>query len=472
MSTPEPPFQPPRRRRSTSEEPIEVRRYLDAIRRSRYLILAIVVVLTSTVFLVSLGLPERYEATASIVKRTTTGPYESVNVDSLTRELSTIDRLLKTSDVLDDAGKKVGLSGKELEDVVDSSVDPDANLIFVTARRGDPDAAAKTANAVANTFVAKQEAITRSQYAQARTLLQAELDRIEKDPGASAQEDALRERLSEIGVATAAAGTDLSLAQAAEPPEDASSPRPFRNGILAIVLGLFIGVVVALGRDQLVPRVTSGRELGRLLDLPVLASIPYVGRRFRRHSPQLSGIEYDTYQALGSSLRFVLPPDSSAHMVIRPSALHAEGKSTVTARLGRALAQAGHDTLLISADLRWPTLHGLVNAPVSPGLTDLLAEYDEHTEGFRRLEDRLERVHRARGGPAARHARHPAQRHQGRRPGAPALGLRARRACSTSSASPDTATSSSTPRRCSGSPTRRPSRGACATCSTSPGWTG
>ena len=316
MSTPEPPFQPPRRRRSTSEEPIEVRRYLDAIRRSRYLILAIVVVLTSTVFLVSLGLPERYEATASIVKRTTTGPYESVNVDSLTRELSTIDRLLKTSDVLDDAGKKVGLSGKELEDVVDSSVDPDANLIFVTARRGDPDDAAKTANAVANTFVAKQEAITRSQYAQARTLLQAELDRIEKDPGASAQEDALRERLSEIGVATAAAGTDLSLAQAAEPPENASSPRPFRNGILAIVLGLFIGVVVALGRDQLVPRVTSGRELGRLLDLPVLASIPYVGRRFRRHSPQLSGIEYDTYQALGSSLRFVLPPDSSAHMVI------------------------------------------------------------------------------------------------------------------------------------------------------------
>src|SRR5262249_42195732 len=36
------------------------------------------------------------------------------------------------------------------------------------------------------------------------------------------------------------------------------------------------------------------------------------------------------------------------------------------------LAHAGHRTLLISADMRWPTLHDLVDVPLGPGLADLL----------------------------------------------------------------------------------------------------
>ena len=51
------------------------------------------------------------------------------------------------------------------------------------------------------------------------------------------------------------------------------------------------------------------------------------------------------------------------------SALPGEGKSTVTAGLGRALALAGHRTLLVSANLRLPTLDelfGLGNVPASP----------------------------------------------------------------------------------------------------------
>jgi Mrp family chromosome partitioning ATPase len=63
--------------------------------------------------------------------------------------------------------------------------------------------------------------------------------------------------------------------------------------------------------------------------------------------------------------------------VVVTSALHAEGKSTVTLRLGRALAQAGHRTLLVSADMRWPTLHETVDVPLEPGLSDLLQELSD-----------------------------------------------------------------------------------------------
>ena len=58
------------------------------------------------------------------------------------------------------------------------------------------------------------------------------------------------------------------------------------------------------------------------------------------------------------------------------------------AGLGRTLAQSGHRTLLISADLRWPTLHELLETPSEPGLSELLAELetsDRHSRSLRRL---------------------------------------------------------------------------------------
>src|SRR6201999_2638210 len=103
-------------------------------------------------------------------------------------------------------------------------------------------------------------------------------------------------------------------------------PRPLRNTALGIVLGLFIGILVAIGRDQLVPRVGGGRELSRLLEGPVLVSIPYVRKGRARRSRALTGIEYETYQTLATSIRFALTPSEGPHVILITSALHAEGK--------------------------------------------------------------------------------------------------------------------------------------------------
>ena len=50
---------------------------------------------------------------------------------------------------------------------------------------------------------------------------------------------------------------DLQIASAPPRPSERSSPKPLRNGVIALFLGLFIGVLVALASDQLVPRVTG-----------------------------------------------------------------------------------------------------------------------------------------------------------------------------------------------------------------------
>ena len=372
-----PDFAPARRRRGP-EESIEVRRYLDALRRGRWLILTLVVLATATAVIVSSLLPKRYEASTSIVKQVATGPYDYVNVDSVTRELQTIQRLLVTRDVLDRAARRIpGESAGALRGAISSTVDPDANLLYVSASAGTPERAADRANAVATAFVTEQRDVTRQQYERARAGLLQELDRVQDELGANQQEEALRQRLSELAVVQANAGTDLQVAEAADPPDSATAPKPIRDGVIALFLALFVGVLIALGRDQLVPRINGPRELSRLLDLPMLTAVPYVRRRLGRRR-MLSGIEHESYQTLGASIRFSLPPESGPHTLLVTSALHAEGKSTVTARLGRALAQSGHRTLIVSADLRWPTLHQLVEVEAAPGLSELLTEYEEH----------------------------------------------------------------------------------------------
>ncbi len=383
--------------RRSAEEPIEARRYLDALRRSLPLVIGIVVVLAASTYAVSTSLPKRYKATASIVERTSAITDASSSTDQVVRDLNTIDALLTTDDVLSAAARRVpGESIDSLRGKVSSSVDPNANLIYVTAKDPSPARAAQIANAVSSTFVSEQADIQKRTYERAIADLQDQLSRVS---GSTSAEQALRDRINQLQVNVATAGADLGIAQRAAAPKTQDTPRPLRNTALGIVLGLFLGVLVAIARDQLVPRVGGSRELSRLLEMPVLVSIPYLRKGRGRRSRALTGIEYETYQTLATSVRFALTPNEGPHVILVTSALHAEGKSTVTMRLGRALSQAGQRTLLVSADMRWPTLHDLTNVPIGPGLADLLkslttaseqdarvlvAEQIEHAPGQRR----------------------------------------------------------------------------------------
>src|SRR5947208_2442929 len=238
--TERPDFAPARQqpRRGASEESIEVRRYIDALRRSKWLIAILVLLTTVTTVVVSKALPKTYTAEASIVKETTTaGPLDTVPVESLTRQLQTIQKLLITSNVLDRAARQVPPdSANALAGTVSSSVDPNANLIYIDATARHPQRAADRANAVATAFVDEQRDVTRQQYARARAGLLNEINAVQTQPDARQQQNALRQRLSELTVSQANAGTDLQVAEAATPPSGPTSPKPVRNGVIAFFL--------------------------------------------------------------------------------------------------------------------------------------------------------------------------------------------------------------------------------------------
>ena len=257
------------------EEAIDVRRYVNALRRSRVLIAAIVIGLTGLVLLLSLALPKTFTAQATILFD------ESPSVTATTdaqRQLATIQRLLMTRDVLALSAQRLGTSVGSLQPKVQATVDPNANIVNISASASTPKAAAATANAVAAAFLARERAVELASLQTAKKRLTNAILRLAGTRGGKAEILLLRERLSELSVTAATAGNELQLADAARPPTRATSPRPVRNAAFAFVAALFIAVLVALGRERIAPRVGERRDLERLSGVPIVTEIPDAGR--------------------------------------------------------------------------------------------------------------------------------------------------------------------------------------------------
>jgi polysaccharide biosynthesis transport protein len=155
--------------RDTVDEPVDVPRYLSAPRRSWPLIALIIVLMTATVLVLSLALPKTYQATARILMDDQAGVLQAADADSVTRRLATVQTLLTTRNVLEQAAERLpDESGRTLEDKVEVSVDQNANIVDVVATDGDPEGAAAIANAVARSFLALQQAQDRERLARAR----------------------------------------------------------------------------------------------------------------------------------------------------------------------------------------------------------------------------------------------------------------------------------------------------------------
>jgi Mrp family chromosome partitioning ATPase len=360
---------------SADDARIDTQRYLGALKRNRTLMAVIVVVITLVVLLISLALSKSYTANATIVYNPESVLLGAPDAEATQRQLSTLSTLFTTPRTEAAAAEAVpGQTPESIDKAVSISVATEANLIEVKASDGDAATAAAIANAVAKAFLAVQADEKKEQLAATQAGLEAQIEAIGETGAAGSEEqlDALQKRINQLEVQSASAGTELQLGEEATVPDSPSSPQPVRNTVIAFVAGIFLAVLVALGRDQLAPGLSDPREVSRLLRAPVLASIPYVGRRVGKNRAAAPAVEHEAYQSLSASLQTLRPPGDKPKVILMTSAVHAEGKSTATSRLGRALALSGHRVLLISGDLRWPELHNCFDVEREPGLVDLL----------------------------------------------------------------------------------------------------
>jgi len=386
MNSPERPYSP--LPTGFADQPVDAQRYLGALRRGIWLIAAITIVVTGAVLVISLALPKTYRASVDVVYNPTATLLQSSEASSTQRQLATFEALVQTPPVTTAAARKLSESPTAVKDAISASANPNANLLTITASARKGSVAAARANAVAQAFLSAEQSMQNLGLDNARAQLQAQIARLQGTPGAANQIAALEARISALQINAAGTASELQIAESAVPPSGPSSPRPALNAIVALFASLLIGVLVVLGRDQLRPRFTTPRELGQTLNLPVLAGVPYRRRALRAQRRRgLAGLEHETYDALQATLRLLGPASGRQNVLLVTSATHGEGKTTVAASLARSLSRAGQKTLVISGDLRSPTLHEHFGLRPQPGFSDCLLAMDNDAQHFRKALD-------------------------------------------------------------------------------------
>jgi Mrp family chromosome partitioning ATPase len=373
------------------DEPIDSARHLAAVKRAWPLIALFVVSLSVIVLALSLVLPETYRASARIVMDDRAGAFDPVDAETVKRRLATAQALVTTRRVLAIAGERLaGESAETLDDKVTAAVGPEANVIDVVARDGDPRGAATIANVVARSFLEERRAAEEQRIERTRSNLRRALDRVRGSPARQAEASAIVERLSELNVTESGVGSELQLVQAAEPPSAADSPRPAQNTVFAAFAAALLGVLTALALDRVAPRLTGPRELERLSGAPILATLPR--KRWRRDGPTEDAA--DVYQALDAyvsqaldGLSLSLPPER--RVLVVADAAGDDGAASVAATLARTHSRSGSATLVVSANLRRPRLHDVLGMSRAPGLADVVSELEQDRATTERVVQRL-----------------------------------------------------------------------------------
>lgn len=332
---------------------MDLKQFFAALRRSWVGGLLIVVVVTGIVAAASFTQPKKYKASSKIVLRSATDSLAPTDVQVVVRRLATIQQLLTTPNVLQRAAQHLpGETVRSLQGAVTASAEQNANIINVNATASTAGRAAAIANVVAATFLSSDRAAQLGQVRAARAGLLAEVaretQRLAGEPAAvvDAQLQSLRQRISDLDIEAASAGQDLQIAQQARPPAGPYSPSPVRNAFLAFLASLFLVALAAYARARLEPRLSGARELSRLTDIPILATVP--PERVRRRNTGATS-ETGIFQSLQALVRLQLPERQQHRILVTSASSHAS-QAAVTAGLARAFASHGNRTLVMCSN--------------------------------------------------------------------------------------------------------------------------
>lgn len=157
-------------------------------------------------------------------------------------------------------------------------------------------------------------------------------------------------------------------------PSSPVSPNVTRNLALALVLGVLLGVGIAVVRELLDTSTKSAEDLTAALEAPILGTFAFDSDVSRK--PLLTDLDShepraEAFRVLRTNLSFV-DIDADSKAIVITSSLPGEGKSTTAVNIALALHQAGERTLLIDGDLRRPQAASLLNLDGSIGLTTAL----------------------------------------------------------------------------------------------------
>lgn len=376
----------------------DLRDYLGVLRRRLWLILGIAVLALVSALGLSFRQTPQYTSEAKVWVTAQPAPGQPSVDPNMDTEKELAQSVLLAQAVQDD----LGLEDDPLKLLGNLSVGVELNtsILTVSYEHPDPAEAQRLAQAFADDYLLFRVQQTEERIQETISQINQRMGSIDRqiadldDQIAAAttpeeldsltqQRDALL--LQKNAYAQQLVGLELptgnglgQVVQDAQLPASPSSPSYILNGALALVLGTILGVAIALLIDRLDDRLRGRKDLEIYTGAPVLAVVPKVsGWRKKdepvvvtRSDPQSPAAE--AHRTLRTAVLFATR-QRHAKTIIVTSPHAGEGKSSTTANLGVALAQAGKRVVLVSGDLRKPRLHNFFGVSATPGLTNVLA---------------------------------------------------------------------------------------------------
>jgi len=212
--------------------------------------------------------------------------------------------------------------------------------------------------------------------------------------------DGLLKRLKEAGISAGLRASNIHLVDPARIPVEPVRPRKALNLALSLLVGLVLGVMVALVQEHLDNTVKTPEEVEQVAAIPSLGLIPAQispngSRRRRRRlaagrqewALPAEPVELVSLQSPKSaiaesyrSLRTAVLLSASARppqVLLVSSPQPAEGKTTVVTNLAVLLAQLGGPVILVDSDMRKPRIHKIFGLSNERGLSTYLTGTDQ-----------------------------------------------------------------------------------------------
>jgi succinoglycan biosynthesis transport protein ExoP len=320
---------------------VELGDYLDILRRRWLGVLIIALTALALASAVTLAMPKKYTATTrlfiAVAGESVTDLAQGSNFAE--KQMSSYAEVATSPRVLAPVIRELNLrtTPKELAESVEATVPIETVILEIAATDPNPTRAAEIANAVG------------------RELAKATAD-------LSPQ----KEYGTEAVVATPIAE--------AEVPDKASSPKIFQNLGAALLVGLMLGVGVAVLRHVLDTKVRNENDVRTLTDSPILGVVAY-DQEVSSHPVILRDLPLaapsEAVRRLRTNLQFIDIGNRSKSIVIS-SSIPGEGKSTIAINLAVSLADAGARVILVDADLRRPSIAEYLGIEGRVGLTTVL----------------------------------------------------------------------------------------------------
>jgi tyrosine-protein kinase Etk/Wzc len=221
----------------------------------------------------------------------------------------------------------------------------------------------------------------------------------------------LMEKLEEARVTEAQKISDVSLVDPAVLPSSPVTPQKKVSLLVGGILGFVLGCVFAFVLETMDTSIGNIEDVEDVIKLPVLGVVPPVvdeiekkrgvlekiknrffpetkseqeeiyARLIVHHKPKSNIAE--SYRNIRTNLK--LGPERKT--VLITSSGPREGKSTVTVNLGLTIAQSGAKTLLVSSDLRRPSLEKTLGLKRKLGLNEYILGMISLDEALRNISD-------------------------------------------------------------------------------------